>query len=132
MIVSKDGKRKITVEEFDEMFDNGEDISDFLDDERARLIEPDPERVFVVTLTKKINLDLPVDMIEQIDVQAQRLGQPRQSLLRSWIGERLREEQDRDVRLGLSPFARVPSKTSSPEGEKPKDKPKKENATAAS
>ena len=105
MIVSKDGKRKITVEEFDEMFDNGEDISDFLDDERARLIEPDPERVFVVTLTKKINLDLPVDMIEQIDVQAQRLGQPRQSLLRSWIGERLREEQDRDVRLGLSPFA---------------------------
>lgn len=104
MIVSKDGKRKITVEEFDELFDNGEDISDFLDDESARWIEPDPDAVFTVTLTKKINLDLPIEMVEQIDEQAQRCGQPRQSLLRSWIWERLREEQDRDQRLGVKPF----------------------------
>ncbi|MBM6816750.1 hypothetical protein H6A23_06160 [Olsenella uli] len=109
MIVSKDGKRRITVEEFDEMFDNGEDISDFLDDEHARWIEPEPDTVFITTLTKKINLDLPIHMIKQIDEQARRCGQPRQSLLRTWIWERLREEQERDLRLGIPPLKVEPS-----------------------
>ena len=103
MIRSRDGKKAITEEEFDEMFDNGEDIDEFLDYDRARLVEPDPDEVFVTTLTRKVNLDLPVDMIEQIDVQARRCGQPRQSLLRTWVWERLREEQERDLRLGVPP-----------------------------
>ena len=97
MIRSRDGKKVITEEEFDEMFDNGEDIDEFLDYDSARLAEPDPDEVFVTTLTRKVNLDLPVDMIEQIDVQ------PRQSLLRTWVWERLREEQERDLRLGVPP-----------------------------
>ena len=105
MIRSRDGRRVITEEEFDEMFDNGEDIDEFLDPESARLKEPVPDETFVVTLTKKINLDLPADMIRQIDVQARRCGQPRQSLLRTWIWERLREEQERDVRLGVTPVS---------------------------
>ncbi len=103
MIRSREGKKVITEEEFDEMFDNGEDIDEFLDHASARVIVPDPEETFVTTLTRKVNLDLPVDMIEQIDVQARRCGQPRQSLLRTWVWERLREEQERDLRLGVPP-----------------------------
>ena len=105
MIRSRDGKKVITEEEFDEMFDNGEDIDEFLDYDSARMVDPDPDEVFVVTLTKKINLDLPIDMLRQIDAQARRCGQPRQSLLRTWIWERLREEQERDVRLGVAPVS---------------------------
>ena len=102
MIRSRDGKRVITEEEFDELFDSGGDIDEFLDHDSVRVSDPTPEETFVVTLTKKVNLDLPVDMIRQIDVQARRCGQPRQSLLRTWIWERLREEQERDVRLGVT------------------------------
>ena len=105
MIRSRDGKKAITEEEFDEMFDNGEDIDEFLDYDSVRTVDPDPDEVFVVTLTKKINLDLPIDMLRQIDAQARRCGQPRQSLLRTWIWERLREEQERDVRLGVTPVS---------------------------
>ena len=103
MIRSRDGKKAITEEEFDEMFDRGEDIDEFLDHTSAHVIDPDPEETFVTTLTRKVNLDLPIEMIEQIDVQARRCGQPRQSLLRTWVWERLREEQERDLRLGVPP-----------------------------
>lgn len=104
MIVSQDGTRRITAEEFDERFDNGEELEEFFDMEHPRCVEPDSDAIFTVTLTKKINLDLPIDMVEQIDAQARRIGQPRQSLLRTWIWERLRREQELDLRLGVSPM----------------------------
>lgn len=110
MITSKDGKRQITAEEFDEMFDNGEDVSEFLDFEHARMTEPTPGESAAdgrVTLTKKVNLDLPLEMVEQIDLQASRSGSTRQGLLRQWIWERLREEQERDLRLGVSAVRQV-------------------------
>lgn len=104
MIVSQDGTRRITAEELDERFDNGEELDEFFDTEHPRRIEPDSDAIFTVTLTKKINLDLPLDMVEQIDAQARRIGQPRQSLLRTWIWERLRREQELDLRLGVCPM----------------------------
>ena len=67
MIVSQDGTRRITAEELDERFDNGEELDEFFDTEHPRRIEPDSDAIFTVTLTKKINLDLPLDMVEQID-----------------------------------------------------------------
>lgn len=119
MITSKDGKRRITAEEFDEMFDGGEDLSDFLDMEHAELVEPEPGTVFIATLTRKINIDLPADVVDQIDEQAARCGQPRQSLLRAWIWDRLREEQERDLRLGVPPLAERSSVVvSEPEGQR--------------
>lgn len=41
---------------------------------------------------KKINLDLPEWIIQQVDRIAQRLGVSRQPLLKIWIHERLRAE----------------------------------------
>ncbi|MBI1871691.1 MAG: CopG family transcriptional regulator [Chlamydiae bacterium] len=41
---------------------------------------------------KKINLDLPLREIEQIDRIADRIGVARQPLIKLWIYERLKEE----------------------------------------
>lgn len=41
---------------------------------------------------KKINLDLPVGMVNQIDRVAEKVGVSRQPLLKIWIHERLKAE----------------------------------------
>ncbi|QQR79822.1 MAG: CopG family transcriptional regulator [Deltaproteobacteria bacterium] len=41
---------------------------------------------------KKINLDLPPHMIDQIDLLAAKIGISRQPLIKVWIHERLKEE----------------------------------------
>ncbi|MBI2337392.1 MAG: hypothetical protein HYU97_11595 [Deltaproteobacteria bacterium] len=43
-------------------------------------------------LIKKINLDLPAEIIQQIDSIAQKVGVSRQPLLKIWIHERLKTE----------------------------------------
>jgi len=72
--------KTITAAEFDEKFDNGEDISDYLDWDNATRshIELQP-----------VELDLPVWAIDGLDAEAERLGVTRQALIQSWISERL-------------------------------------------
>lgn len=67
---------------FDEAFDNGEDVSRHLDFSRAS--RPGREQ-------KRVNVDFPVWMIQSLDKEAQRLGVPRQSVIKVWIAERLRQ-----------------------------------------
>jgi hypothetical protein len=80
MIRSVDGRRSITVEEFDRMFDDGEDISDFID--RSRLTRP-------ALVPKRVNVDFPTWMVNRLDAEAARLGITRQAVIKTWIGERL-------------------------------------------
>jgi hypothetical protein len=80
LIVSSDGTRKITVEEFDRMFDDGEDISDFLD--KSRMTRPGH-------VPKRVNVDFPTWMVNRLDAEATRLGITRQAVIKTWIGERL-------------------------------------------
>jgi hypothetical protein len=68
--------------EFDKKFDDGQDISKFLDLSRSR--KPGHEQ-------KRVNVDFPVWMIERLDREAKRLGVPRQSIIKIWIAERLRK-----------------------------------------
>ncbi len=51
--------------EFDEAFDNGEDISAYVDYAKAK--RPNLEQ-------KRVNLDLPTWMIERLEQEAKRLG----------------------------------------------------------
>ena len=67
-------------EELDRKFDEGEDISKYLDLSRA--IRPRQEQ-------KRVNVDFPVWMIQSLDKEAKRLGVPRQSIIKVWIAERL-------------------------------------------
>ena len=68
--------------DLDKKFDSGEDITEFLEIENAR--RPGQEQ-------KRVNVDFPVWMIRSLDKEARRLGVPRQSLIKIWIAERLKE-----------------------------------------
>jgi len=69
-------------EEFDKKFDEGEDVSQYLDTSRAR--RPVQEQ-------KRVNVDFPLWMIQLLDREAKRLGVPRQSIIKLWVSERLKK-----------------------------------------
>lgn len=68
-------------DEFDRIFDEGGDVSEFLDVSHASRPQLDQ---------KRINIDFPVWMLKSLDREARRLGIPRQSIIKMWIAERLR------------------------------------------
>ena len=78
--------KPITAKAFDEKFDNGEDISEYLDFSKAT--KPN----VLKTNTKKVNVDFPEWVIESLDREAKKIGVTRQSIIKMWIAERLKEE----------------------------------------
>ena len=72
--------KMISVEKLDRMFDDGEDISDYLDWDNAR--RPGLE-------TKRVNVDFPGDMVRRLDIEAKRRGVTRQALIKMWLADRL-------------------------------------------
>ena len=70
--------------DFDRKFDEGEDITQYLDFSKARRSALEPKRV---------NVDFPAWMIRQLDKEAKRLGVPRQSIIKLWVAERLKKEK---------------------------------------
>jgi len=77
--------------EFDKKFDNGEDITKYLDVSKAH--RPKQEQ-------KRVNVDFPLWMIHQLDKEAKRLGVPRQSVIKVWVAERLRIHDTQKVKTG--------------------------------
>jgi len=70
----------ISAEELDRRFDDGEDMSPYLDMSTIR--RPGRE-------VRRVNVDFPVWMVESLDAEANRLGVTRQSIIKSWIAEKL-------------------------------------------
>lgn len=68
--------------ELDKKFDAGEDLSQYLDISKAKRPKQDQKRV---------NVDFPLWMIQQLDKEARRLGVPRQSIIKVWVAERLQK-----------------------------------------
>ena len=66
----------------DKKFNEGEDVSQYLDLSKARRPNQDQKRV---------NVDFPLWMIQQLDKEARRLGVPRQSIIKVWVAERLQK-----------------------------------------
>ncbi len=66
--------------DFDKKFDEGKDISKYLDISKSR--RPKQEQ-------KRVNVDFPLWMIQLLDKEAKRLGVPRQSIIKVWVAERL-------------------------------------------
>ena len=71
---------RIEAQELDEKFDNGEDISAYVDWSKAR--RPNQEVLLV-------NVDFPAWMVRDLDKEAGRPGVTRQSLIMMWIAEKL-------------------------------------------
>jgi hypothetical protein len=71
-------------EELDKVFDDGqEDILPYLD--MTTLRRPNLDQ-------KRVNVDLPVWMIQKLDRQADLIGVTRQSIIKVWLSERIKEE----------------------------------------
>lgn len=68
--------------EFDRAFDSGEDVSAHVDWSRARRVNVE---------TRRVNVDFPAWVVEALDRQARLRGILRQSLIKLWIVERLKE-----------------------------------------
>ena len=69
--------------EFDAKFEKGKDLTPHLDLTKAR--RPDQEQ-------RRVNVDFPNWMIHSLDKEADRLGVTRQSIIKVWISERLKEK----------------------------------------
>ncbi len=76
-------KASITAEEFDQIFDDGGDITPYLDLANARRANES---------LKRVNVDFPAWMVHDLDREAARLGVTRQSIIKVWIAERLKQE----------------------------------------
>jgi len=79
----------ITAEEFDAKFDAGEDIGEYLDFSSARVVPPLVALDPAALAPQKVNVDFPAWVVSALDREADRLGVPRQSLIKAWIVERL-------------------------------------------
>lgn len=69
----------ITAEELDKKFDEGkEDILKYFDEKSTRVVPP---------MIQRINIDIPVFILQKVDKEADRVGIPRTSLIKIWIAE---------------------------------------------
>ncbi len=67
-------------EEFDRRFDNGEDMTPYVDWSKGR--QPGRE-------VRRVNVDFPAGMVRSLDAEAARMGVTRQSLIKMWLSDRL-------------------------------------------
>jgi hypothetical protein len=72
--------KQIDAEEFDRLFDEGGDVSSYVDWESAQRPGLQPRRV---------NVDFPEWMVRDLDYQAKKRGVTRQALIKMWLADRL-------------------------------------------
>lgn len=77
-------KKYISAEEFDKKFDEGEDISEYIDWDSAR--RPGLE-------ARRVSVDFPSWMVDQLDDVSKKLGVTRQSIIKVFIADRLKQEK---------------------------------------
>jgi hypothetical protein len=68
--------------EFDKIFDDGLDVTSQLD--LSQVERPGLQN-------KRVNVDFPVWMVQMMDKESKRLGVTRQSIIKIWIAEKLKE-----------------------------------------
>ncbi|MCM0605395.1 MAG: hypothetical protein KA715_04835 [Xanthomonadaceae bacterium] len=71
---NKNQRKKITAEEFDKIFDEGGDITPYVDFSQG---------------VRKVNIDLPIWAIKELDKEALRRGIARQALMKTWLIDKI-------------------------------------------
>jgi len=67
--------------EIDKIFDeNQEDVLDYFDTSKIKMINEEPRRV---------NIDFPSWMIQSLDKEAKHVGVSRQAVIKMWLAEKL-------------------------------------------
>jgi len=76
-------------EELDKIFDDGkEDLLPYLD--MSTLRRPNLDQ-------KRVNVDLPIWMVSELDKQASLIGVTRQSIIKVWLSERIKTEKSEQI-----------------------------------
>jgi hypothetical protein len=78
--IKKKKPKMITAAEFDAMFDRGEDISPYMDFDKA-VVHPGAVR--------RVNVDFSAWMLKRLDEEAVKLNISRQAVIKMWIYDRL-------------------------------------------
>ena len=81
---------RISNEELERKFDEGEDITSYMDMSTAR--RPNQERA-----ARRISMDVPEEMVRGLDRYAARTGVNRQAVIKIWLTERLDQEAEREL-----------------------------------
>ncbi len=74
--------KTISAEEFERRFDDGEDMTPYLDLASAVTVNPQKEM-------RKVNVDMPSWMIDKLDREANRLGINRQAVIKTMLDREL-------------------------------------------
>ena len=75
--------------EIDKKFsDNQEDILDYFDTTKIKMINEEPKRV---------NIDFPSWMVNSLDREAKHIGVSRQAVIKMWLAERLQSLNSKAV-----------------------------------
>ena len=80
--------KKISPEEFDRKFDDGEDILPYIDLSSKMTLEEFEKEILTI---KKVNVDLPSWAIASLDKEAKRMGVTRQSVIKMWLIQKLHD-----------------------------------------
>lgn len=72
--------KPITGKELDRMFDEGKDITPYLDMSTA---------VFVRPKIRRVNVDFPDWMVKRLDEEAVKMNVSRQAIIKMWLRDRL-------------------------------------------
>ncbi len=80
----------IDTEEFDELLNEGGDITPYMDMTTAR--RPNQE-----CAARRISMDVPEEMVRGLDRAAARMGVNRQAVIKVWLTERLDQEAERQA-----------------------------------
>ena len=83
----KSFRPSITASRFDALVDSGAEILGHLDLSTAKRFAPSEMRLDLTST--KVNIDFPRWMVEELDHASDRIGVPRQSLIKLWLAERL-------------------------------------------
>ena len=78
-------EKSITASEFDQKFDDGDDMTEFLD--LVNVSKPGNH-------PKRIKVDLPEWMVKDLDSVSKKLGISRQSIIKIFISEKLKEQHN--------------------------------------
>ena len=81
---------RISNEELERRFDEGEDITEFMDLSTVR--RPNREKP-----ARRISMDVPEEMVRALDRYAARSGTNRQAVIKLWLTERLDQEAEREL-----------------------------------
>jgi hypothetical protein len=73
----------MTAQEFERRFDEGEDITPYVD--KSSIRRPGLE-------VRRVNIDFPEWIIQKLDFQSKLIGVSRQALIKLWVSERVQQE----------------------------------------